>query len=350
MEKKENKEAYVKTLKLALATSIIRSKPPDVSAKEYTRQLVSGLRKKEMAWKSKVTALEATLKQKENEITLLKLKNESYKFSNEAEEDNEGEEHSTDLLVTTNSRHGDKFLRAVISFNKWYKIVLNDEMAFENLKTNFIKSLEDTNVCLNSMPTNHHNINILEKNLQPLTELLKKEKFSSDSRVYTCCVEIVKNLISMLMTNIQFENSLLERLESSLHSLSLSCATIRDVVMENLVLVVSEYTKVLRDLHDVTMLDTQKYENMFFVCHTLHEVVMTTCSIWRCEKLDSYSKKLDDNLLETAEMFPMYCHTVWTISSMMTDVYCHQQEDVTLPLWKRQVTAINTSNDNFLIR
>lgn len=55
---KEDATWYFKTLQLALALAIIRSKPPDKSSKEYAVHLANRVSEQDSKWKMRVKALE----------------------------------------------------------------------------------------------------------------------------------------------------------------------------------------------------------------------------------------------------------------------------------------------------
>ena len=65
--------AFIKRIKIAVATAIIRHKPPDVNAKEYAENLARRLRKKEENWKTRVMKLEDELLRTRQELTMVKL-------------------------------------------------------------------------------------------------------------------------------------------------------------------------------------------------------------------------------------------------------------------------------------
>uniref|UniRef100_A0A7M5TTW0 Uncharacterized protein n=1 Tax=Clytia hemisphaerica TaxID=252671 RepID=A0A7M5TTW0_9CNID len=53
-ENETQRKAFAETLKVALAMSIIRSKPEGVTSKEYAQQLAIRLKETDSSWKTKV--------------------------------------------------------------------------------------------------------------------------------------------------------------------------------------------------------------------------------------------------------------------------------------------------------
>ncbi len=69
----EMNAAFIKRLKIAVATTIIRNKPSNVSAKEYAESLAGRLREKESTWQGRVTKLESELLKTRQELAFVRL-------------------------------------------------------------------------------------------------------------------------------------------------------------------------------------------------------------------------------------------------------------------------------------
>lgn len=73
---------YLQKLKVALATVIIRTKPPDLSSREFAAKLSLQLKKGEESWKEKAKKLEEELLQTKQELLLAELRPKENAVSN----------------------------------------------------------------------------------------------------------------------------------------------------------------------------------------------------------------------------------------------------------------------------
>ncbi|PIK39926.1 putative meiosis-specific protein MEI4-like [Apostichopus japonicus] len=78
---------YLQKLKVALATVIIRTKPPDLSSREFAAKLSLQLKKGEESWKEKAKKLEEELLQTKQELLLAELRPKENAVSNHETKD-----------------------------------------------------------------------------------------------------------------------------------------------------------------------------------------------------------------------------------------------------------------------
>nr|XP_047135123.1 uncharacterized protein LOC101240747 isoform X2 [Hydra vulgaris] len=291
-------EAYAITFKIALATSIIRTKPSHLTLMQYINKLVKKIKSSEETWRTKAGKLQAKLNKARREIILLQLKN--------AKLDSNPSEMDIDFFVNSSKdsqksynidivpvrlkikeekyKCCDQFLMAVTSISNWYDTLKKDESYLEVIMVNLKQCIKDLEKSLQNISCNNHTVKALE---------------SCMKNIYT-----VKEQLSVLLLE-----------------LSSSCQNVRDSCYDSLVKVICGYSMLLKDLSSFYSLDCKKYNSMFYICNTLRVLSFSTLSKWNNRFLGEYSCNLDSDLFKIAKTFPMYSHAVWNLSSIMADVH-----------------------------
>ncbi|XP_047135121.1 uncharacterized protein LOC101240747 isoform X1 [Hydra vulgaris] len=326
-------EAYAITFKIALATSIIRTKPSHLTLMQYINKLVKKIKSSEETWRTKAGKLQAKLNKARREIILLQLKN--------AKLDSNPSEMDIDFFVNSSKdsqksynidivpvrlkikeekyKCCDQFLMAVTSISNWYDTLKKDESYLEVIMVNLKQCIKDLEKSLQNISCNNHTVKALESCMKNIVEFLQNEKFSNDNELIKNCSHLGEVIIAKIMNSDEY--TVKEQLSVLLLELSSSCQNVRDSCYDSLVKVICGYSMLLKDLSSFYSLDCKKYNSMFYICNTLRVLSFSTLSKWNNRFLGEYSCNLDSDLFKIAKTFPMYSHAVWNLSSIMADVH-----------------------------
>jgi len=312
-------EAYKKTLKYALATSIIRSKPASLTSKQYATQLADKLRQAESTWKNKAMKVQVELEESKKEIILLKMKNESI-MGSYIKDGELNDLKKAPLTSTIEVPHvKNKFFFSVVNIQHWSAILKTNQTLFPTIKNNMLKTFQDFTDSLENMKDNEQCVNLAISSIKLLAELLKQDEFSSDRNILSCCSQIIESIIKCVMTATLCQESMITDVINVLFILSSTCLIIRDIVVEKLSLLINTFTKLLREISCIMSLDLLQYDRMYYMCDMLQRILQATLAEWKCTNIDKYYGLIDEDLFSTGSHFPLYTHSVWYIASVMAD-------------------------------
>jgi len=321
--------AYRKTFKLALAASIIRSKPSHMSAREYAQHLAQQIKSGESSWKSKHETISTELLEAKQKIVLLQLKtnptvHQALDTVGNGENDGDG---GTPMVLTEDQKivYGD-FLSSIVSFKEWNRALQDDRRSIETIKESLCFSLRQFLACLDDVPLNDHNFILISKNLKAMAEVATKAMIL-DEVVILCCTNIIEKLIKVMMTS-DGAQKLCENMSSLLVLLGQSCLKLRDFVLERLVNVISLYSKLVADTESFIDLDVATYEVMYFICDGVTQLFTSTRHRWPYEKHGFLMKQLNEGMLPISGRFPMLAHEMWIISIYLAESSSEGDEDL----------------------
>ncbi|XP_066914458.1 meiosis-specific protein MEI4-like [Clytia hemisphaerica] len=319
-ENETQRKAFAETLKVALAMSIIRSKPEGVTSKEYAQQLAIRLKETDSSWKTKYKDMETVLKKAQQEIVMLRLKVSSKSDDQRltVEQMQSDTESSTKNSVVEFKTHGD-FLRTVLSIGNWYDRLQDDASCLTTIKSSFKYVLTDLEAALKEVALNEHEISLVENSSKYLSGMMKVKDFCQDKNIKEICNSIIRTMVTKIMNAHPVQG---KRLNSALSaSLLLFCQSspmICENVVAILVRVIAGFTNLLKDLSSFTNLNVSKYQNICYICNILHDVIVKAASHINASLFDQYAVMLDKNLFGVSNQFSMYTHMVWKLSSMMS--------------------------------
>ncbi|XP_065647533.1 uncharacterized protein LOC101240747 isoform X3 [Hydra vulgaris] len=347
-------EAYAITFKIALATSIIRTKPSHLTSIQYINKLVKKIKSSEETWRTKAGKLQEKLNEARREIILLQLKNAKLdsnssgmdidffvNSSKDSQKSNNIEIVPVRLKIKEEKyKCCDQFLMAdysppqgprghynrggysffcVTSISNWYDTLKKDENYLEVIMVNLKQCVKDLEKSLQNISCNNHTVKALESCMKNIVEFLQNEKFSNDNELIKNCSHLGEVIIAMIMNSDEY--LIKEQLSVLLLELSSSCSNVRDSCYDSLVKVICGYSMLLKDLSSFYSLDCKKYNSMFYICNTLRVLSFSTFPKWNNRFLGEYSSNLDCDLLKIAKTFPMYSHAIWNLSSIIADVH-----------------------------
>ncbi|NWZ44696.1 MEI4 protein, partial [Brachypodius atriceps] len=378
---------YLKISKLALAFAIIHSKPPGKSSKEYTEYLAKTVAEKDSGWKWKVEVLEAEVlrlrqelfltrisprfclenrKQDTSAETLLgqesvnptsyssQLEDSGCDVCNDSAFDSLGvasdfhqsehnvnpSKHWLERVPPLNLCHTSKeqsvtapmhFFQRLLEIRKLSEggILQADFSELENdsfTLCNSVSQLLDGLTVFYSNPK-FPSPSVLTEGVRVLISLITDTKLSNHvlKKCFKKMEEFKKNLIQIILRNKSVNR--FQALHSVSETLSLLGRNniLRNSLISLLLSEVRQFAEQLLQAHQVqSAYDITKYENIFFLCMILEQLLQSeteessiSSSDYGGEEKIKFLKNLDQIILHLSDEFPLFSIYLWRVSVLL---------------------------------
>ncbi|XP_058031980.1 meiosis-specific protein MEI4 [Ahaetulla prasina] len=375
---KEDATWYFKTLQLALALAIIRSKPPDKSSKEYAVYLANTVSEQDSKWKMRVEALEMEVLHLRQQLLLnkcfsgisvknriLPLTGQSVANSNATECSDLFEDSGCDISsdCTENlpslSLRGQDFnslgppvlsnVLPTLTSSKNQSVMLHMQflqhfIELRNLaesnsaKIDLMKLGRDSSVVSNSFSqlldglVTSYNLpeqpfpDFMAQAVFVIAKLLNDADFSC--RILGRCFKKLEDSVERLV-QIILNSSYLNRFQiknSISHTLVLfgQCNILKHSTISLLFREISLFANKLQHANKIQAKYSVQYENMFFLCNILEQLLETHTEQKNKTRLGYEEKEkkkflqdIDQAVLHLSDEFPLFCIYLWRLGTLL---------------------------------
>ncbi|XP_026520889.1 meiosis-specific protein MEI4 [Notechis scutatus] len=375
---KEDATWYFKTLQLALALAIIRSKPPDKSSKEYAVHLANTVSEQGSKWKMRVEALEMEVLHLRQQLLLnkcfsgigvknriLPLTGQSVAGSNATECSDLFEDSGCDISsdCTENlpslSLRGQDFnslgpsllsnVLPTLASSKNQSVMLHMQflqhfIELRNLaesntaKIDLMKLGRDCSVVSNSFSQLLDGL-VTSYNLpeQPFPDFMAQAVFVIAKLLndadFSCwilgrCFKKLEDSVERLV-QIILNSSYLNRFQiqdSISHTLVLfgRCNLLKRSTISLLFREINQFANKLQHANKIQAKYNVQYENIFFLCNILEQLLEThteqknkTGLSYEEKEKKKFLQDIDQAVLHLSDEFPLFCIYLWRLGTLL---------------------------------
>ncbi|XP_072037366.1 meiosis-specific protein MEI4-like [Amphiura filiformis] len=350
----EMNAAFIKRLKIAVATAIIRNKPSHMSAREYTENLARKLRQKENSWRGRVRKLEDELLKTRQELVLSRLQDagieinviEDFDWNHHGTEGESQEtEHpascnGTDLVFPTppcssddnqNTHHHDTTLKNNALF-------LHSISQLKSIPECHRKDINET-VFSTALTAIHHveiftvdnchsewnHGKVLKEAVKGIVGLFDVKDVGDSQSLLDACERFAVKLLTSLVEHGGLNNNGYQQticsLVTTLGRRDQLQPTILHMILNHLKRISSMLRRTQEGKQD---LDCVLYENTFYLCSIFEDVVFDKGSDGGGLKsrleggmIVSLHDGLEDCLLHISREYPLYAQFIWRLTSAL---------------------------------
>ncbi|XP_013924044.1 PREDICTED: meiosis-specific protein MEI4-like [Thamnophis sirtalis] len=375
---KEDATWYFKTLQLALALAIIRSKPPDKSSKEYAVHLANTVSEQNSKWKTRVEALEMEVLHLRQQLLLNKcfsgisLKNrilpltgQSVAGSNATECSDLFEDSGCDIssdctenlpslshrgrdfnslgppilsnVLPTLTSSKNQSVRLHMQFLQHF-IELRNLAESNSAKIDLMKLGRDCSVVSNSFSQLLDGL-VTSYNLpeQPFPDFMAQAVFviatllndaDFSCRILGRCFKKLEDSVGRLV-QIILNSSYLNRFQiqdSISHTLVLfgQCSILKRSTISLLFREISQFANKLQHANKIQAKYNAQYENIFFLCNILEQLLEThteqktkTSLGYEEKEKKTFLQDIDQAVLHLSDEFPLLCIYLWRLGTLL---------------------------------
>ncbi|XP_029141017.1 meiosis-specific protein MEI4 [Protobothrops mucrosquamatus] len=376
---KEDATWYFKTLQLALALAIIRSKPPDKSSKEYAVHLANRVSEQDSKWKMRVKALEMEVLHLRQQLLLNKcfsgvsvknrimpLTGQSVAASNTTDCSDLFEDSGCDISSDCTENLPSLSLRGH-DFNSFPPPILSNvlptltssknqsvmlHMQFlqhfieirnlaesNSMKMDLMKLGRDCSVVSNSFfqlldgLVTSYNLpeqpfpDFMTQAVFIIAKLLNDADFSC--RILGRCLKKLEDSMERLV-QIILNSSYLNRFQiqdSMSRTLVLfgQCSILRRSTISLLFREISQFANKLQHANKIQAKYNVQYENIFFLCNILEQLLEThreqqknkTSLCYEVKERKKVLQDIDQAFLHLSDEFPLFCIYLWRLGTLL---------------------------------
>eukprot|EP00118_Oscarella_pearsei_P002181 m.9764 g.9764 ORF g.9764 m.9764 type:complete len:356 (+) comp21618_c0_seq1:64-1131(+) len=347
-------ERQVLMMKVATAISVLRSKPSDQSAREYTEKLQAGVRQNEETWKEKVATLEREVALLKKELPQDAAERKHWECRADSQQtdsqaNSSGYETQTQMtsqdversqVTDTYSQSNVNWLESCQEYmDPKYKKILEDvdflTRVFQSslihpasLVDPVCKAIEGLHVALPMV--------LLDgiSNLTPF-KMTVNVVTSSLSSYWLCELPMqleeslgnfIQKLIQVVMDTTRGTTQ--DELASLLVHLALNPYLISAALIRMVACIADFASQLRRAVQGVEQLNRTHYSNVRFIFNSLEHVMWTSPLVRRSQdSCRAIKQELDDSLLFLSSHFPDFAEKVWRTGALLSRLINQSTED-----------------------